>query len=78
MFRARGQHRSRRSGQRGQTVTEYMMVISVIVIALTAVIYTAFDSKDSQLQRGLNELTAQGGTAPNNIPTKIERGYITQ
>ncbi len=69
-------HRRGVSGQRGQTTTEYMMVIAVLVIALAGVSYSIFFNKQGDIAQGINSVLATGGSSEYNIPRQINRGYV--
>ena len=71
--RKRGAHRS----QRGQTSTEYVMVISVLVIALAYVSYAVFFDTSGPIAEGLNSMLNPSNNSDLNIPTQVSRGYIS-
>ncbi len=69
-----------RKGQRGQVATEYMLVISVMVIGIVYVTYTMFDSSNGPVKQALDGLLGGGESSASskNIPNQIERGYISE
>ncbi len=77
MRRTAGRSRSGRRLQRGQTTTEYLMVISVLVIALVYVSYEVFFNPNGPVAQGLNSLLATSGDSDVNIPAQVNRGYIS-
>ncbi len=77
MRRAPGRTRKNLREQRGQTATEYLMVVSVIVIALAAVSYEGFFAQGGPIEQGLQDLLGQNQTTSNNIPNQVRRGYIS-
>ncbi|MFM7202954.1 MAG: hypothetical protein ACKO6N_19375 [Myxococcota bacterium] len=69
---------SARRRQRGQTTTEYVLILSVLVIALAGVSYEAFFKSDSPVRDGLNQLVGQNPTdSKTNVPTAVGRGYVS-
>lgn len=77
----RGRHSQR--GQRGQTTTEYMLVLSVLVIAVVGVTYSLVfgqDGQDSAVEAGMNDLLGQNpsGDSKTNVPTAVKKGFISE
>lgn len=71
-----------RAAQRGQTATEYMLVISVLVIGVTYVTYRMFDSDGGPFAQALKDLLGTtSGTYDedrgHNIPAEVSRGYVS-
>ena len=70
------QERSRRTsgrldrrGCQGQGTLEYIMLLTVILIALVAVMSTAFDNS-------VRRMVNQSGVAVNNAATKLMNGLV--
>ena len=75
--------RSRQAlAMRGQTTTEYVLVLSVLVIAVVGVTYAFVfgqEGQDSAVEQGLNDLLGQNptGDSKTNLPTAVKNGYIS-
>jgi len=70
----------RRSGQRGQTTTEYVLVLSVLVIAVAGVSYSAFFGNSSPVREGMKALLDEdsASSSKTNIPTAVNRGFVSK
>ena len=77
MIRVPRQKRNSLRGQRGQTATEYLMVISVLVIALAYVSYGVFFNTSGPIAQGLNSMLNPSNSSDLNIPTQVNRGFVT-
>ena len=81
MWRANKRRSAGARKQSGQTATEFMMVVSVIVIGVAAMSYVAFDSQGTggPIKQALTGLldSGSGGSSELNIPDQVNRGYIS-
>lgn len=80
--RSEGRSGRRAAQMRGQTTTEYVLVLSVLVIAVVGVTYTFVfgqEGQDSAVEQGLNDLLGQNpsGDSKTNVPTAVKNGYIS-
>lgn len=66
--------------QRGQTTTEYVLVLSVLVIAAAGITYGAFFGSGSPVREGMNNLldASSAGSSKSNIPTAVNRGFVSK
>lgn len=71
---------SRRQGQRGQTTTEYVLVLSTLVIAVAGVSYAAFFGDASPVREGMKNLldANSADSSKTNIPTAVNRGFVSK
>lgn len=71
---------SRLQRQRGQTTTEYVLVLSTLVIAVAGVSYAAFFGDASPVREGMKNLldANSADSSKTNIPTAVNRGFVSK
>lgn len=71
---------SRVQRQRGQTTTEYVLVLSTLVIAVAGVSYAAFFGDASPVREGMKNLldSNSADSSKTNIPTAVNRGFVSK